>query len=108
MKAVVYYRVSDGKVMGSTSAVLKENGEYGKIDIQFELKSWGPGIAALEVSDDSPQVGKIRKVVNGSLIHEDDPSYVDLIQNKRRLWDKVKMRLLLTNEEMELFMGRRP
>ena len=100
MNHVVYYRDSDGVVVGSSSV-------DGQIDVSAELVGWGPGVSFLEVRDPSIRTGFIRKVVGGQLIHEPDPVHQARAQKQRQAWDKIKLRLTLDDEEMKIMFGPR-
>lgn len=98
MDSVVYYKVSDGIVVGSTSSPRTVN-------VQAELNAWGAGIAALRVADDSLQRGKIRRVVNGRLVHEDDISTSNRIAARKAALDLLQASAGLTAEQMRLVFG---
>ena len=98
MDTVVYYRDSDGIVVGSTRAP-------NPVNIQAELNAWGAGISALRVADDSIQKGKLRRVVNGRLVHEDDISTNNRIAARKAALDLLQASAGLTDEQMRLVFG---
>lgn len=78
MGSAVYYRDSDGVVIGSTTS-------EGRIDIAIELPHWGAGVSAIRAASVPRQIyGKRLRVVNASLIEEDDPEAVAKIEKSKK------------------------
>lgn len=103
MHSVVYYRISDGKVVGSTTSQNEPN-------LEEELPHYGAGIAALRVDPSEADVrsGKLRKVTNGKLEHIDDADYLDkkekLDKDKKSGVNKLKD-IGLTEDEIKALIG---
>lgn len=95
---VAYYRISDGKFMGSTSSP-------GTINVELELSHWGPGVAAMEVSSVPNTDGKTKKVVNGQLVEVDNQAYLDKKAKIKAAESRVKQKLGITDEEYRLLFG---
>lgn len=94
---VMYYKDSDGIVVGHTASP-------GRVDIQKELEAWGPGISALEVSSYTKQPGKIRRVVNGQLIFEDNP-VISTKAADRAAGKQELVKLGLTQAQVDALFG---
>ena len=100
---VVYYTTADGIVRGSTSSEREVN-------VELELSHWGTGYAALVVPSADLVEGKIRKVVNGSLVYEDDLPYLarkaKREKDRREGLDNLKAGKPITDDQIAvLFRG---
>ena len=103
MGSVVYFKDSDGMVVGAT-IVPKE------VNIDVELPHWGPGISALRVIALPPHDRlKKLKVVNGNLIQVVNQVVKDhdkkLKKDKKDGRDKLKA-LGLTDDEMDALLNK--
>lgn len=100
---VLYYRDSDGVVIGSTTSPNRVNAD-------LELTNYDSGISYLRRAG-SVQTGegKILKVVNNSVVQEDDLEFIARRTSKRNLENLARAKLLvlgLTNDEIGVFIGR--
>lgn len=105
MDSVVYYRDSDGKVIGHTTS-------HGRVNIEKELPHWGPGVSSLRVPSVNHEATKIFRVINGQLVSENDPDAISDNTNKKALARSAFMKLKtitgLTNTEiLVIFRGIR-
>ena len=94
----VYFR-ADGSVI--------ETGTVGDAyDIDDEAKRKGPDISAIRVAEVPTLLGgKRHKVENGKVVLVDDADFIARKQRRDAVALKVKTRLLLTDEESNLFFG---
>lgn len=94
---VVYYRDSDGSVIGSTSSP-------GNVDTQMELTHWGAGVSALEVDSLPFEKFKKLKVAGGvlSLVDDTDALAKKQKNDKDRADGIAKLKVLgLTDDQIK-------
>ena len=100
MDHVVYYQMSDGEVIGSSSTP-------GRVDIARELPPWGPGIAALRVDEYPVRIGQLRRVVNGRLQFRPDPEVEAWRALRRSAMNRLRG-LGFTPQEARVLFGDDP
>ena len=101
METVVFYRQSDGVVIGSHTSP-------GQINVEKELSGFGPGVSALK-ADYSYTPDMIATVSNGVLTQAPDP--VAIANKQKKLQDRadgldsIKKKVGLTDDQLKALFG---
>lgn len=97
MDTALYYRISDGLVVGSTTSP-------GEVNAEQELSHYGSGHGYVK-GNPVDMSGKIRRVVGGKVITEPDPASDKIKLDRKNGMGKAVQKLGLSQDEAKALFG---